>query len=280
MKAMLALSGVASGYGRTRVLRDIEMQVHPGEIVALVGANGAGKSTLLGTIMGSVTASAGTVNFKDADITRLKTPAIVARGIAQVPERRQLFGTMTVEENLLLGAYTRTDADGVRADIEKHYEQFPVLKERRRQLAGTLSGGEQQMLAIARALMSRPKLLLNDEPSLGLAPLMVARIFEQIAQLRDAGVTVLLVEQNARVALEIADRAYVLESGRITLSGPARELLENSRIQDAYLGGHGSMSRAMEMRLRAKAKEISGAESEKDGSGLPVTARIAERMSV
>jgi branched-chain amino acid transport system ATP-binding protein len=280
MKAMLALSGVASGYGRTRVLRDIEMQVHPGEIVALVGANGAGKSTLLGTIMGSVTASAGKVNFEDADITRLKTPAIVARGIAQVPERRQLFGTMTVEENLLLGAYTRTDADGVRADIEKHYEQFPVLKERRRQLAGTLSGGEQQMLAIARALMSRPKLLLNDEPSLGLAPLMVARIFEQIAQLRDAGVTVLLVEQNARVALEIADRAYVLESGRITLSGPARELLENSRIQDAYLGGHGSMSRAMEMRLRAKAKEISGAESEKDESGLPVTARIAERMSV
>jgi branched-chain amino acid transport system ATP-binding protein len=280
MKAMLALSGLASGYGRTRVLRDIEMQVHPGEIVALVGANGAGKSTLLGTIMGSVTASAGKVNFEDADITRLKTPAIVARGIAQVPERRQLFGTMTVEENLLLGAYTRTDADGVRADIEKHYEQFPVLKERRRQLAGTLSGGEQQMLAIARALMSRPKLLLNDEPSLGLAPLMVARIFEQIAQLRDAGVTVLLVEQNARVALEIADRAYVLESGRITLSGPARELLENSRIQDAYLGGHGSMSRAMEMRLRAKAKEISGAESEKDESGLPVTARIAERMSV
>jgi branched-chain amino acid transport system ATP-binding protein len=280
MKAMLALSGVASGYGRTRVLRDIEMEVHPGEIVALVGANGAGKSTLLGTIMGSVTASAGKVNFEDADITRLKTPAIVARGIAQVPERRQLFGTMTVEENLLLGAYTRTDADGVRADIEKHYEQFPVLKERRRQLAGTLSGGEQQMLAIARALMSRPKLLLNDEPSLGLAPLMVARIFEQIAQLRDAGVTVLLVEQNARVALEIADRAYVLESGRITLSGPARELLENSRIQDAYLGGHGSMSRAMEMRLRAKAKEISGAESEKDESGLPVTARIAERMSV
>jgi branched-chain amino acid transport system ATP-binding protein len=280
MKAMLALSGLASGYGRTRVLRDIEMQVHPGEIVALVGANGAGKSTLLGTIMGSVTASAGKVNFEDADITRLKTPAIVARGIAQVPERRQLFGTMTVEENLLLGAYTRTDADGVRADIEKHYEQFPVLKERRRQLAGTLSGGVQQMLAIARALMSRPKLLLNDEPSLGLAPLMVARIFEQIAQLRDAGVTVLLVEQNARVALEIADRAYVLESGRITLSGPARELLENSRIQDAYLGGHGSMSRAMEMRLRAKAKEISGAESEKDESGLPVTARIAERMSV
>jgi branched-chain amino acid transport system ATP-binding protein len=227
-----------------------------------------------------VIASAGKVSFEDADITRLKTPAIVAHGIAQVPERRQLFGSMTVEENLMLGAYTRADADNVHADLEKHYEQFPVLKERRKQLAGTLSGGEQQMLAIARALMSRPKLLLNDEPSLGLAPLMVDRIFEQIAQLRDSGVTILLVEQNARAALEIADRAYVLEGGRITLSGPARELLENSRVQDAYLGGHGSMSRAMEMRLRAKAKEIAGAEREKVETGAQATATAEERMSV
>lgn len=257
MTPILAIDGLSSGYGRNRVLHGISLEVRPGEIVALLGANGAGKSTLLATISGLVKATDGRILFSGIDITRLGTGEIVRAGIAQVPERRQLFGTMTVEENMLLGAHTRSDPDGIRADIEAQYRQFPVLGERRRQLAATLSGGEQQMLAIARASMSRPKLLLNDEPSLGLAPLMVSRIFEQIALLRTGGGTILLVEQNARVALEIADRAYVLEGGRITLSGSARELMENPRIQDAYLGGHGSLSRAMEMRLRARAKEIS-----------------------
>ena len=256
MTALLAIKGLSSGYGRTAVLRDINLEVFPGEIVALIGANGAGKSTLLGTISGLLKATDGEILLGGVNITRLPTSSIVRLGIAQVPERRQLFGTMTVEENMLLGAYTRADPDGVYADIGAQYRQFPVLEERRRQLAGTLSGGEQQMLAIARAMMSRPKLLLNDEPSLGLAPLMVSRIFEQIENLRASGGTILLVEQNARVALKIADRAYVLESGRITVSGSARELLTNTRIQDAYLGGQGSWSRAMEMRLRAKAEEI------------------------
>ncbi len=260
MNPMLSIKGLSSGYGGTRVLRDLGLEVHAGEMVALIGANGAGKSTLLATISGLVRATEGRIVFDGTDVTGLSVPEVVRAGIAQVPERRQLFGTLTVEENMLLGAYTRRDPDGVRADIAAQYRQFPVLAERRSQSAGTLSGGEQQMLAIARALMSRPKLLLCDEPSLGLAPLMVSRIFEQIAQLRSAGVTILLVEQNARGALEIADRAYVLEGGRIAVAGSARELLENARIQDSYLGGHGSLSRAMEMRLRAKAREYSAAQ--------------------
>ncbi|MGE0737256.1 MAG: ABC transporter ATP-binding protein [Alphaproteobacteria bacterium] len=256
MTPLLSIKNLSSGYGRTQVLREVSLDVNPGEIVALIGANGAGKSTLLGTVSGLVTATGGQVMHGDDDITRAPTPQIVRRGIAQVPERRQLFSTMTVEENLKLGAYTRDDGDGVRADIDAQCEQFPILKARLQQLAGSMSGGEQQMLAIARARMSRPKLMLLDEPSLGLAPLIVQQIFKQIADLRAAGGTILLVEQNARVALEIANRGYVLENGRITMSGTALELLANPQIQDAYLGGQGASSRAMELRLRAKAAEL------------------------
>jgi branched-chain amino acid transport system ATP-binding protein len=257
MSALLELDRISSGYGRTPVLHGASLTVAAGEIVALIGANGAGKSTLLNTIMGIVPLTGGDIRFAGKSIARTPTPAIVRSGLAQVPERRQLFGTMSVEENLRLGAYVRTDR-GVTAAMEEQFKQFPILLERRHQASQTLSGGEQQMLAIARALMSKPKLLLLDEPSLGLAPLMVARIMDQIVALRAAGGTVLVVEQNARAALDISDRGYVLENGRITVSGKASELLGNSAVQDAYLGGQGGSLRAIEDRIRAKRKMILG----------------------
>jgi branched-chain amino acid transport system ATP-binding protein len=258
MNTLLELNRVNSGYGRSPVLREVSLTVGAGEIVALIGANGAGKSTLLNTVMAIVSLSGGDIIFDGASIARMSTAAIVRNGLAQVPERRQLFGAMTVEENLRLGAYTRIDRAGIAAALEEQFRQFPILRERRRQAAQTLSGGEQQMLAIARAMMSRPRLMLLDEPSLGLAPLMVARIMDQIVALRAAGGTVLVVEQNARAALNIADRGYVLENGRITVSGKASELLGNPAVQDAYLGGQGGGSRAIETRIRAKRLAILG----------------------
>jgi branched-chain amino acid transport system ATP-binding protein len=258
MSALLALSSVLSGHGATPVLHGVSLEVRKGEIVALIGANGAGKSTLLNTVMGVVRMSGGDIRFDGRPIGRFATSAIVRAGLALVPERRQLFGTMTVEENLRMGAYTRTDRAGVAAALEEQYRQFPILSERRRQAAQTLSGGEQQMLAIARAMMSQPHLLLLDEPSLGLAPLMVAQIMGQIIALRAAGGTVLVVEQNARAALGIADRGYVLANGQITVSGKAADLLDNQIVQDAYLGGLGGSSRAIEDRIRAKRRQVLG----------------------
>jgi branched-chain amino acid transport system ATP-binding protein len=256
MKPLLELQGVSSGYGRIRVLDGVTLEVREGEIVALIGANGAGKSTLLNTVMGMISLWSGDVRVDGKSIARVSTAAIVGSGIAQVPERRQLFGTMTVEENLRLGAYTRSDRAGVAASMEEQFAQFPILRERRTQSAQTLSGGEQQMLAIARAMMSRPRLMLLDEPSLGLAPLMVQRIFQQITTLRKAGGTILVVEQNARAALAIADRGYVLENGKITAQGEAAALLDNTVVLDAYLGGSGGSVRGMEQRIRAKRREI------------------------
>jgi branched-chain amino acid transport system ATP-binding protein len=257
MSALLELDAVESVHGRTPVLHAVSLEVAAGEIVALIGANGAGKSTLLNTVMGLVTLSGGDIRFGGRSIGRVATSAIVRAGIAQVPERRQLFGTMTVEENLRMGAYTRRDRN-VAAALEEQLRQFPILRERRHQAAQTLSGGEQQMLAIARAMMSQPRLLLLDEPSLGLAPLLVTQIMGQISALRAAGGTVLVVEQNARAALGIADRGYVLENGRITVSGKASDLLDNQTVQDAYLGGQGGSSRAIEARIRARRRQILG----------------------
>jgi branched-chain amino acid transport system ATP-binding protein len=255
---LLELDCITSGYGRLPVLRDVSLTVGAGEIVALIGANGAGKSTLLNTIMGLVSLTQGDIRFDGRAIARLPTAAVVRAGIAQVPERRQLFGAMTVEENLRLGAYVSADRAAVAETMREQFQQFAILQERRRQLAQTLSGGEQQMLAIARAMMSRPRLLLLDEPSLGLAPLMVERIMAQIVALRAAGGTVLVVEQNARAALDVADRGYVLENGRVTLAGVAAELLGNPAVQDAYLGGQGGSARAIEQRIRAKRRAILG----------------------
>jgi branched-chain amino acid transport system ATP-binding protein len=231
---LLELSSVESAHGRTPVLHGVSLDVAAGEIVALIGANGAGKSTLLNTVMGLVSLTGGDIRFAGRSIARLSTPAIVRSGIAQVPERRQLFGTMTVEENLRMGAYMRADRAEVAAALTEQFGRFPILGERRRQAAQTLSGGEQQMLAIARAAMSQPRLLLLDEPSLGLAPLLVTQIMSHISALRDAGGTVLVVEQNARAALGIADRGYVLENGRITLSGPAPEAAPRTRSRRAF----------------------------------------------
>ncbi|HHB91144.1 MAG TPA: ABC transporter ATP-binding protein [Anaerolineae bacterium] len=238
---LLEIDRINTFYGKIQALKSISLHVDPGEIVALVGANGAGKTTLLNTISGLLRARSGRILFDGQDITRRRAAQIVRAGVIHVPERRQVFGTLTVYDNLLLGAYQRYRRDGRKAvlrDMDHVFELFPRLKERRKQLAGTLSGGEQQMLAIGRGLMARPKLLLLDEPSLGLAPLIVKHLFELIASLRNEGQTVLLVEQNARAALKLADRAYVLETGRIVLEGDARELLEDPRVQAAYLGGH------------------------------------------
>jgi len=254
---LFELDRVTSGYGSSPVLHGVSLAVDAGEIVALLGANGAGKSTLLNTVMGLVPISAGDIFFDGKTISRLPTPAIVHAGIVQVPERRQLFGTMTVEENLRMGAYTVGDRGAVAAALEAQFARFPVLGQRRRQLARTLSGGEQQMLAIARSAMSHPRLLLLDEPSLGLAPLLVERIMREITALRDAGGTVLIVEQNAHAALAIADRGYVLENGRIATFGSAAELLHSPAVQDAYLGGQGGHF-AIEDRIRARKRAILG----------------------
>jgi branched-chain amino acid transport system ATP-binding protein len=232
---MLEVRDVVTRYGAVEALRGVSLDVRAGELVCLIGANGAGKSTLLKSIVGLLTPARGRVVFEGTDITGRSTDAILRAGIALVPERRRVFGAMTVRDNLLLGAYARPD--GAQAGLEEVQQLFPVLRARARQLAGTLSGGEQQMLAIGRALMGRPRLLLCDEPSLGLAPLITQEIIRLLAELPARGTTVLLVEQNARLALRIARRAYVLETGTITLEGPARELADNAELKAAYLGG-------------------------------------------
>ncbi len=224
-------------YGSIYALKGISLEVRKGEIVTLIGANGAGKTTTLRAISGLVRSADGKIIYEGKDITYLDASDIVALGISHCPEGRQLFGGLTVKENLILGAYLRKDKKEIEEDMERVFELFPILKERINQKAGTLSGGEQEMLAIARALMSRPRLLLLDEPSLGLAPLVVERIFETITEVRSSGTTVLLVEQNANMALEIADRGYVLETGKIVLSGDAKSLRENEEVKRAYLGG-------------------------------------------
>jgi len=232
---MLSVEGLRSRYGRIEVLHGLDLRVRPGEIVTVVGANGAGKTTLLRCLSGLQPVSAGTVIFRGEDISRLAAHRRVGRGLAQAPEGRQIFTNLTVEENLRLGAYLYRDAR-VGGDIADAFAMFPILKAKRNLAAGGLSGGQQQMLAIARALMGRPACLLLDEPSMGLAPMLAGQILDVIANLRSRGVTALLIEQNAFAALSIADRGYVLETGRITISGPARELIHDQRIRKAYLG--------------------------------------------
>jgi branched-chain amino acid transport system ATP-binding protein len=234
---MLKVENIDVFYGNIQALHGVSLDVQQGEIVTLIGANGAGKSTLLKTISGLLKPKEGRVSYEGDVISGRSTVAIVKGGIAQVPEGRHVFADMTVKDNLVLGAYVRHDRQGVAADLEKVYEIFPRLRERRKQLAGTLSGGEQQMLAMGRAIMARPRLLLLDEPSMGLAPLMVKTIFSVITTINHSGTTVLLVEQNAHMALTVATRGYVIESGRIVLSGAAAELKQSEEIQKAYLGG-------------------------------------------
>ncbi len=232
---MLALESISAGYGRLAALRDVPLEVRRGELVCLLGANGAGKSTTLKTISGLLAPRSGRVVFDGEAISGLAAPAIVRRGIAHCPEGRRVFPYLTVEENLRIGAWTRRD--GGAAELDAVVAHFPILGERRRQAAGTLSGGEQQMLAIGRALMSRPRLLLPAEPSLGLAPAAADATFRIVGDIRDRGTTVLMVEQNAYAALRMADRAYVMETGRITLAGAARDLLRDEHVKRAYLGG-------------------------------------------
>jgi branched-chain amino acid transport system ATP-binding protein len=233
---VLELHDVHVRYGAIRSLQGVSLRVAQGELVALIGSNGAGKTTTLRTISGLLRPSPGSITFEDADITRASTDRIVELGISHCPEGRRVFGRLTVRENLVLGSVSRSDRAAVGTDLEMVFQLFPLLKERLGQAGGTLSGGEQQMLAIGRALMSRPRLLLLDEPSLGLAPLMVERIFETIAELKRQGRTILLVEQNIHHALDVADRAYVMETGRITLEGPAEVLRRDPQVERSYLG--------------------------------------------
>ncbi|PKL25008.1 MAG: ABC transporter ATP-binding protein [Spirochaetae bacterium HGW-Spirochaetae-3] len=233
---MLRIEDLSVHYGGIHALQGVSFEVPEGKIVTLIGANGAGKSTTLNSIVGLVKPSSGTITLDGVPIGPLGTKDIVRKGVVLAPEGRRIFPNLTTEENLALGAFARNDKDGVEADKRKAYKLFPRLEERQKQKAGTLSGGEQQMLAVARALMSRPKLLMMDEPSLGLAPLIVKMIFDIIRTINAEGTTILLVEQNAKAALEIADYGYVLETGRITLSGPGKELLADDRVQRAYLG--------------------------------------------
>jgi branched-chain amino acid transport system ATP-binding protein len=234
---MLTVQGLRSGYGKIEVLHDVDLTIEQGQTVSLIGANGAGKTTLLKTISGLIRPTAGTIEFQGESIARRASHKIVGLGLVQVPEGRAILKRMTVMENLLMGAFKRGDPE-IAADVDAVMERFPVLAERRDQMAGTLSGGEQQMLAIGRALMARPKLLLLDEPSLGLAPKFITRIFITIRELQKEGKTILLVEQNARHALQVADRGYVLERGRIVLSGSGQELLNTPEVQSTYLGQH------------------------------------------
>ena len=233
--AMLKVEGLTSHYGRIQALKGVDIEVAPGELVALVGGNGAGKTTLLRTLSGVQPASSGRVIFEGQDITQAKPHARVKRGIAQVPEGRQVWGPLSVEDNLRLGAVLRRDRE-IAQDLERVYAMFPILKERRRQAAGTLSGGQQQMLAMGRALLTKPRLLLLDEPSMGLAPILVEQILTSVADLKRQGVTIFLVEQNAFAALKIADRGYVLETGKVVLSDSGAALLANERVKEAYLG--------------------------------------------
>ena len=233
---MLKVENLVVAYGGIEALKGITVEVPDKKIVTLIGANGAGKSTLLRTIIGLVKPVSGTVTYGDITLTGLNSQQIVQNGLTLVPEGRRVFPNLTVLENLQIGAYMRKDQDGIKEDIEWCYELFPRLQERNWQMAGTLSGGEQQMLALARALMSRPKLIMMDEPSLGLAPLVIKEIFKIIREINSKGVTVLLVEQNANMALKVADLAYVLETGNIKMQGTGMELLENPEIREAYLG--------------------------------------------
>ena len=234
--SLLSLAQLEVAYGGIRAVKGVDIAVEPGELVCLIGANGAGKTTTLRAITGLVRPAGGHILYEGRDIAGLKVHEIARRGLALVPEGRGVFPQLTIEENLAMGAYARSDKAAVAADVERAFTLFPRLKERRAQTAGTLSGGEQQMLAISRAMMSRPKLLLLDEPSMGLAPLMVEKIFEVIRAIASEGVTMLLVEQNARLALEVSNRAYVLDGGLVTIEGAANELLHDSRIREAYLG--------------------------------------------
>jgi branched-chain amino acid transport system ATP-binding protein len=234
--SLLRVHGLRIAYGGINAVKGIDLEVSQGEMVALIGANGAGKTTTLKAICGIVPPAAGKVHYAGEDVTGAPSYRLVQRGLALVPEGRGVLGRLTVEENLQMGAYTRRDAAAVKRDLARVYELFPRLRERRRQTGGTLSGGEQQMLAIGRAIMSAPRLLLLDEPSMGLAPLMVQRIFETIRRIAQEGVTVLLVEQNAKLALEMSARGYVMESGQITVSDSAAALLANPRVRRAYLG--------------------------------------------
>ena len=234
--AMLEVKGLNVYYGMIHAIKDASFEVGQGEVVALIGANGAGKTTTLHTVTGLLHAKSGSVQFEGQELTRTPSHKIVSLGMSHVPEGRRVFSNLSVYENLMMGAYTRSDKAEIADSLDMVYERFPRLKERRTQLAGTLSGGEQQMLAMGRALMSKPKILLMDEPSMGLSPLFVSEIFKIIEEVSAQGVTVLLVEQNAKKALSIADRAYVLETGKVVMSGPARELMANDAIKAAYLG--------------------------------------------
>lgn len=234
---LLELKNIVAGYGNITALKGISLSVPEGNIVTLIGANGAGKSTTMKTIMGIVKAREGEVLFQGKELKGEKSYQVVHEGISLVPEGRQILQNMSVEENLELGAYKRSDKAGIAEDMQKVFERFPRLQERRKQYGGTLSGGEQQMLAIGRAMMARPKLLLLDEPSMGLAPLVVQQIFDVIKDINAAGTTVLLVEQNAKKALQIANYAYVMETGKIVLEGPAQEVAGNPQVMAAYLGG-------------------------------------------
>lgn len=235
--AMLEIKDLHVHYGVIEALKGISLEVNEGEIVALIGANGAGKTTMMQSISGIVKKSAGEINFLNESIMKANPKHIVEMGLTQVPEGRRIFTGMSVYENLMMGAFLRKDKDGIKRDYEKACEQFPILKERMNQDASTLSGGEQQMLAMGRALMAKPKLLLLDEPSMGLAPILVKEIFNIIEEINKSGTTVLLVEQNAKMALSIAHRAYVLETGKVVMSGTGEELAKSPDVQKAYLGG-------------------------------------------
>ena len=241
---MLKIENLVVSYGPINALKGISLSVEQGEIVTLIGSNGAGKSTTLSAITGLVRAQSGSIRFMGEDITRAAPHRIISRGISISPEGREVFPALTVQENLRLGAYSRKDKVGINAAYDRVYQLFPRLKGRRGQTAGTLSGGEQQMLAIGRALMSEPKLLLLDEPSMGLAPNLVLMIFDLIESINKQGTTILLIEQNANMALSVADRAYVLETGTIAIEGEARALLQDDRVRSAYLGGKGAEKRA------------------------------------
>ncbi|MBQ9091418.1 MAG: ABC transporter ATP-binding protein [Anaerotignum sp.] len=232
---MLKVDNINVYYGKIHAVKDVSFEVHEGEIVSLIGANGAGKSTIINTISGLLHSRTGGISFQEKDISKAETYKLVKEGLAHVPEGRRIFLDMTVMENLEMGAFSKGSVN--KDDIEDIFSRFPRLKERRKQIAGTLSGGEQQMLAMGRAMMSHPKLLMLDEPSMGLAPILVEQIFDLIKELNAAGTTILLVEQNAEMALDIAHRAYVLESGRVVLSGTGQELASSDKIRKAYLGG-------------------------------------------
>ncbi|HHU18219.1 MAG TPA: ABC transporter ATP-binding protein [Clostridiales bacterium] len=234
---MLSIKNLNVKYDNIRVVHDVSLNIENGELIALIGANGAGKSTILKTLSGLIRPESGHIFFEGKEITKLPSHEIVEKGIIHVPEGRQIFAKMTIEENLKLGAYQQKDKNLIKEKMELAFDLFPILKQRIRQLAGTLSGGEQQMLAIGRALQGNPKLLLLDEPSMGLSPLMTQQVFDVLTKLKDSGITMLLVEQNAYDALEISDRTYILETGRIIMEGKSSKLIEDPKVKEAYLGG-------------------------------------------